>query len=408
MAALLYAISAEVAFGQNKNCTEKLQHWHRPAKKTLETSALVSDIKTPTTSRVFPELRHRRDNFDPRPHEARTVKSLADFNLAKLSQISRGKAAVLLYSDRSPSQSSCAAPNLANVETEQEVTTMIEPLPVVSSFQKLKPPSSAAFLESMHFNDREKRTSVETMTRQQSGSAVWKNHRKGRMTASIMHDILTHVDDDGNTVGQIFSVMENVMGYNRFFTAKSTQHGINNENTVVKKYRKDQRHHHKSLKVLPSGLWVYDDLPVIAASPDGVVMCFCCQRRLLEVKCPYTERFKTVEQYAQQGTSVSRAKHKTIIIVENGAVVVNKAHRYYTQVQTQILCTGLGSCDLVIGTMSKVDNFRVFKITRDAELCSIIVKKAKAFYECNIFPELQDKKYFAQKQQKEAQKKLVT
>ena len=92
-------------------------------------------------------------------------------------------------------------------------------------------------------------------------------------------------------------------------------------------------------------MWVSQQCPIIAASPDGIVTCDCCGVGVLEIKCPYSDSLLTVEEYARKGTlEFFKVQHKTVVIVEEGDIVVNMKHPYYTQIQTQLYC-----CDLPFG-----------------------------------------------------------
>lgn len=409
VAALLYHTAHEVAEGRNQACTSVPQKWHKPT--SLETSAFVSNIKTPKASSrvaVKEASRSRRDDFDPRPMNIRRPGTLADFDLDRLASISKGKAAVLLYSQqfRSNVADASTAPDIRSVACTVTVETT-EPVPSVhAAFDKNHPSSPADLIEQLRFSTVSRHT-LEQSTRGQSANVEWVKQRTGRMTASVMHSVLSHVSDD-EVHGSVASVVEGIMGYADPFTSKATSHGKMREGEVHKRYAKEMVKTHHSLKVTQSGLWLLEEYPLIGASPDGVVTCSCCPDRLLEIKCPYKHRFSTVAQYAQQGTSQTAARHDTVVIWLDGTVVVNICHPYYTQMQTQMLCTGLGSCDLAIGTMSSQDNFRVFNVKKDEQFCLRIKEKAAVFFEKVLFPELQNKSYLKHKQSKNEKKKHLT
>lgn len=400
IAALLYFVANEVSKGKNLACTSTKQVWHQPTQKKLKTSAMLSNIKTPKASnRVCPEEKPKRHNFDPRPIHLRQKKSLADFDLDELSEISNGKAAVLLYSDNFrqniPSHVP-VFPDISLLAQEEEIKTAVSVPPIFSSFQASACKDSENFLSHLKFN-KLGREQLETSTRTQFQSEIWREQRKGRMTASVMHQIIKHITE-GNIIGEISSVVGNVMGYNNDFTAKATTHGLQGEPIVRKRYIANQRKVHKGLSVTLSGLWVFQEFPLLAASPDGIVRCECCPTaRVLEIKCPYKDRKLTIHEYAEQGTSTTEAQHQTVVIVKDGALQINTNHPFYTQVQAQMLCTGLLSCDLVIGTEAPQDNFCIFTIQKDDPFCTVLKTKAKVFYHKVIFPELQSRMYFNKK-----------
>ncbi len=96
----------------------------------------------------------------------------------------------------------------------------------------------------------------------------------------------------------------------------------------------------------------------------------------------------SVFDYALKGTSQSQARHKTVVIVGNRECVINKKHKYYTQMQVQILCYNVSYCYLVIATQAESDNMRYFKVEKDQLFCAGIIRKAKVFNKQVIFEEL--------------------
>ena len=66
----------------------------------------------------------------------------------------------------------------------------------------------------------------------------------------------------------------------------------------------------------------------MGASPDGLVMCDCCRRGVLEVKCP----FSCVDKTFLEATSESK------FFLENvdGKFSLKKNHAYYYQIQAQM------------------------------------------------------------------------
>ena len=97
----------------------------------------------------------------------------------------------------------------------------------------------------------------------------------------------------------------------------------------------------------------------------------------------------TVAKYAQSGTSrYKNAQHKTVVIVENGEVVINKKHQYYTQLQTQLFCCNLDYGYLVIFATASCDNVRYFRVEKDLSFFSSMVTKTKRFYKDVIFDKL--------------------
>ena len=56
-------------------------------------------------------------------------------------------------------------------------------------------------------------------------------------------------------------------------------------------YIKKQNKNHEKLLIEKSGLIVNTLWPFLGASPDGIRICACCQKKLIEGKSMYTKKF---------------------------------------------------------------------------------------------------------------------
>ena len=86
-----------------------------------------------------------------------------------------------------------------------------------------------------------------------------------------------------------------------------------------------------------TGLWINPLYPHLGVSPDGVTSCSCHGQGLLEIKCPYSAR------HAEFLTS-------EMCCFMTGAGYLNKKYRYYSQIQGQLMISGLLFCDLFVWT----------------------------------------------------------
>ena len=71
-------------------------------------------------------------------------------------------------------------------------------------------------------------------------------------------------------------------------------------------------------------LFVSSENPIFGASPDGIVSCECHESRLLEIKCPWTNRDKSVIDYAKL--------EESYLEVVDSKIALKKSHSYYYQV----------------------------------------------------------------------------
>ena len=51
---------------------------------------------------------------------------------------------------------------------------------------------------------------------------------------------------------------------------------------------------HRNLLVIEGGVFIDLSNPFLGASPDGLVHCLCHGKGLLEIKCPWTYRGRTI------------------------------------------------------------------------------------------------------------------
>ena len=91
------------------------------------------------------------------------------------------------------------------------------------------------------------------------------------------------------------------------------------------------------------GLLLKRDLPYIGASPDAIGTCDCCGTFVVECKCPYSIRSEKVLD-AWDRTDFLKME------MENGTVCLNKAHKYYTRLQGEIVISGSSKGSFVVWT----------------------------------------------------------
>ena len=379
VAALLYTVADSVAKGENKACTSRIQSWHQPSTKLQKTAYLV-DIATPkaSPSMVQPakKLCSRRDQFDPRCSEHQRKRSLGEYNLDRLADISNGKAAALLYASMvRDEQPVSQLPDIRFPVHEVELTSS-KIINVCTVAETINSGKSLAVTE----DDRDW---IVTITCKQSESELWYQHREGRITSSNVGKVLKHVNDDDRLVGATHSITATIMGYYKIDEQrlpKPLQWGRLNEAKALERYRQKQQHH-KSLKVSKTGLWVSLHHPFLAASPDSLVDCQCCGAGVVEIKCPWTERNATITELIERQKSGFLEK-----VSEN--VTLRKSHDYYSQVQLQMYCTNRSYCDFVVYTAAGTDNLGIFRIPYDKQHVDEITRKATVFWHQVILSEL--------------------
>ena len=102
--------------------------------------------------------------------------------------------------------------------------------------------------------------------------------------------------------------------------------GIANESIAREEYINAMSIKHENFTCDLSGLWINPLYPHLGASPYGVTNCDCCGNGLLEIKCPYSMKD------THPGDIISAM---CSFITDAGSL--NQKHRYYTQVQGQLM-----------------------------------------------------------------------
>ena len=195
-------------------------------------------------------------------------------------------------------------------------------------------------VESFHGNlckhfDISKIERIELITRGQSSNEEWYLYRKGVITGSKGHEVITKikkVKKGGGGYVNLWQLFQNVSGL-VFVNPNipALKYGRSMEENAVNGFFNIKAKIHKNLKLLDCGLFLDKDNSFIGASPDRIVSCSCCPRACLEVKCPYSVNFMSPED-----ANASLPYLQNI----NGKLVLMESHKYYTQCQMQMGVTG--------------------------------------------------------------------
>ncbi len=128
------------------------------------------------------------------------------------------------------------------------------------------------------------------------------------------------------------------------------------------------------------GRFVSIDEPWLAASPDGVIV-NCKDSNivgLLEVKCPFSAKSKTISEVA--------CKSATFFLESaDESCQLKHRHNYYFQIQCQLFCVNCEWCDLVVKTEMDVHIERIY---RDKKWWSLQLDKLRTFYFDSLLAEL--------------------
>ena len=121
----------------------------------------------------------------------------------------------------------------------------------------------------------------------------------------------------------------------------SNEYLINDEPIII----------HENLEVVPLGLCVLQPKLWYGASPDSAVFFTCCGYGVVEVKCPYSLRDKSVREEVFQ--------NRFYIGHSANGYLLQRKHNYYFQVQHEMSVTGTTYYDFIVWTPTESVIFNI-------------------------------------------------
>lgn len=210
----------------------------------------------------------------------------------------------------------------------------------------------------------EQKSHIEEQTRDQANCEAWYRHRKPRITASKCKRAFLKPTTSPT------KAMKEIMGMNSTVSTSFMKDGQLSECGIIENYSEI-----KGVKVSKCGLFISEQYPFLAASPDGLVGA----DGLVEAKKIHPRENETLHQALLR-------LHICKPCQENpGELVVNENHRYFFQVQQQLLCTPRSWGDFVA---SDGKSFYIERLTFDEKFWEQRIKKLETFYNDTILLEL--------------------
>ena len=129
--------------------------------------------------------------------------------------------------------------------------------------------------------------------------------------------------------------------------------------------------------VEPLGLVVLGNKPWYGASPDGAINCSCCGYGVLEVKCPYSLREKTLQKEIESGSFY--------VVKDEQSFALRRDHNYFFQIQHEMSVTGTDYCDFVVWSP---EESLIIRINKDVDFIDCMYEKCDKFWKNFILPKL--------------------
>lgn len=150
-------------------------------------------------------------------------------------------------------------------------------------------------------------------------------------------------------------------------TTEPIIYGQQNEAVAVRRFEESFEK-----QVERCGLFVCEELPFLAASPDGLVI---GENAIIEVKCPYNGRLDKIE---------ANKNFPYLDVGSNGQFYLKQTHPYFYQIQGQLYICKKSYCYFIIYT--KNDIF-IQKIDLYPNFCmDSLLPKLKLFYKNSYRP----------------------
>ena len=148
-----------------------------------------------------------------------------------------------------------------------------------------------------------------------------------------------------------------------------TKWGTDHEDIAKESFFTEFTKMHNNCKMISCGLFVSKSHPHIGASPDALVLCSCCQKACVEIKCPYSIRNQSVVEAWNETSFLEK---------RDGKIQLKRNHKYYTQIIGQLAMTDCKQCYFVVWTT--VNPPLVETITFDEAYWQAVLQNLVIFY----------------------------
>ena len=158
---------------------------------------------------------------------------------------------------------------------------------------------------------------IERRTRLQAQSRHWFVYRRCLITGTMARRVIIQ------NLRNAPSIKLNKCISRQFqsdFSTPAMSYGIENEKHALNAFFNQFKLTHQNAQLHQKGLVIFNQIPYIAGSPDGILTCDCCNHAfLVEVKCPYRLRDVGISSWR-------------ILEYMNSDRRLKREHTYYNQV----------------------------------------------------------------------------
>ena len=382
---ILFRIEAAVLQGlTHPSCTSTLAKWNVPKVKAKAEATKLMD-STFTKPRYKSKATHNQENSLNAKKDFLAFSPMSEKQIKYVHNGDKVRNDLFNFLGTTINDScfyelqTCSRPS----KTQRKVYTLPKTLHEIAE-SIIKDPlkdNIDVFIEAMKITNDEINNVAEA-TKQQSENPEWFKLKIGRITANNAKQCYTlHKTSLKKTDSCVKSIVSQIMHYESFIPTAALKYGLGMEIHAKEKYQSLHTKKHKEFKLKTVGLVIFKDYSFIAASPDSVVNCKCCEEDLLEIKSPYNIRH---EKPSVQNLDYLELSH-------DGKPQLKRNHEYYFQIQTQLGVTERTYCDFFVYTSHGyyLERIKFDKIFWD-EILDVLVK----FWKKVIGPELLNRNIF--------------
>ena len=214
---------------------------------------------------------------------------------------------------------------------------------------------------------------IQSMSVGQRNNPLWLDARQWRVTSSNFGRVCNRKFQHSYPP----SLLKIVLGdYGNAYSA-ALQWGCDHEHDAIQQYMVAT-----GAEVEECGVFLNEDYPFLATSPDGIIKLGSQEFGIVEVKCPYKHRDSSIQLACQDSAFY--------LSIDGNQATLKRTHDYYYQVIGQLALSGAKFCDFIVWT--KVD-FHRERILPDDELWSEMNSKLSHFYMTTLGVEILTRLY---------------
>lgn len=265
---------------------------------------------------------------------------------------------------------------LKDVVPESTFVIMQNAEHIEDDYRPLSVPSDSTVLTA------EQITQIEQATLGQANNPMWHKHRKGRITASNFYKVKTKVESLKTTRNNVSSekLIDSLIGQSApSENVPALKYGREMELHAKEAYSKIFEENHKETSHRECGLFIDETKQFLGASPDLLLECVCCEKGVLEIKCPFSV-----------ANDIPKPDNLKYLVSINEKVTLKTNHQYYAQIQGQMAIAKRDWCHFLVYTQK---GYHVERIELNIDYWLTLQHSLEWFYVNHLKPGIKSKEH---------------